>query len=190
MATEFCPPKPKLTSRWTIALPVQQELIRATDSTCCRDLARVHGECATSCQPGYDDWFRSESTLKAYQGHWTLGLYVLAFGPIVWGELLGYLLTADFVGYTCCMPLGSVPITGETPLKHWKNKHVFAHATRYRDTTCNSATRPHVDAGHMPWRAAACDRVRLALSGAQGYYGARRAATRAGAASVAGAAVV
>ena len=31
----------------------------------------------------------------------------------------------------------------------------------------------------MPWRAAACDRARLGVSGAQGHYGARGAATRA-----------
>src|SRR5712691_2454071 len=30
---------------------------------------------------------------------------------------------------------GSVPVTGETPRKHRKNKPVFAPITRYRDTT-------------------------------------------------------
>ena len=87
MATEFCPPKPKLTSRWTIALPAQQELIRATDSTCCRDLARVHGECATP--PASQDTMigLGMSLLSKYtRGHWTLGLYVLAFVSI-WESL-------------------------------------------------------------------------------------------------------
>jgi hypothetical protein len=31
--------------------------------------------------------------------------------------------------------LGSVPVTGETLRKHRKNKPVFGHITRYRDTT-------------------------------------------------------
>jgi hypothetical protein len=39
--------------------------------------------------------------------------------------------------------LGSVPVTGETLRKHRKNKPVFGHITRYRDTTKNCITKSY-----------------------------------------------
>ena len=58
-------------------------------------LVRIHGECAVP--PASQDTMTGlgrSLLLKHNRGYWTLGLYVLAFGPIVWGEPLGYLLVA------------------------------------------------------------------------------------------------
>jgi hypothetical protein len=70
----------------------------------CRSFAHVYGECVAP--PASQDTMTGlgmSLLLKRTRGHGTLGLYVLAFGPIAWGEPLEYLLTADFVGYTYCI---------------------------------------------------------------------------------------
>jgi hypothetical protein len=60
-------------------------------STCSRSMHRPSSQDTMTC-------LAMSLLFKHTGGHWTLGLYVLAFSPIVWGDPLRYLLTAHFVG--------------------------------------------------------------------------------------------